>query len=50
MKMAGEKASENCCCSGGSCPMKNKDAQATTVDTKNDSVASDKSCCKGKHS
>ncbi len=41
---------DDCCCKNGSCPIKNKDAQATTVDAKDGAVAVGESCPKGKHS
>jgi len=47
MKAKGENAaSENCCgnCCGGSCPMKNKEAQAAIIQTSDASVADAESC------
>ena len=50
MKKQGENASESCCsnCCGDACPMKSKDAQATSVDMKDVTIAGSESCRKGK--
>lgn len=47
MKATGENASsESCCdnCCGGSCPMKNKESQMTTIQTGGETVANADNC------
>jgi len=51
MKKQGGNALDNCCadCCGSTCPMKNKQAQAMSVEAQNGNVSSDETCEK-KHS